>query len=218
MRLELVNSSVVVLAKQHNPSILHPAFLTARKIVPPDWELAAPPVCTPPVSVMKYTNGLTFTVELSKFQLLEESPTEDFNTSLLPSVAYGYVKSLPHVAYTAVGVNFMGLIECADAQSQLLRRFLCEGPWNAGRLKTQGLGLKLLYAAAGAQLALSLDAGAVQREGDSAPRQGILVNGNYHRGLDGADRVASARRAIRRYVSRGTHFARTCRAILGLED
>jgi hypothetical protein len=39
MKLEIVNTSVVVLAAEHNPTILHPAFLSAQEIVPEGWEL-----------------------------------------------------------------------------------------------------------------------------------------------------------------------------------
>ena len=52
MGLAVLNRAVVVLAREHNPTILHPSFLGAQGIVPKDWQLAEPPMCTPPLSMV----------------------------------------------------------------------------------------------------------------------------------------------------------------------
>src|SRR4051794_1104305 len=69
MKLEWLKASVVVAAREHNPTILHPAFLVAQEIVPPDWELAKDPICTPAFAIVTYRNGITFSVEGSRFQV-----------------------------------------------------------------------------------------------------------------------------------------------------
>ena len=50
--------SVVVTAQFHNPSILNPDFLVSRQIVPEGWAVAET-LTTPPVSVVKYENGIS---------------------------------------------------------------------------------------------------------------------------------------------------------------
>jgi hypothetical protein len=38
LEFKIINTTIVVAAEAHNPTILHPAFLRAEKIVPRDWE------------------------------------------------------------------------------------------------------------------------------------------------------------------------------------
>jgi hypothetical protein len=42
--------TLVVVARNHNPTILNPDFLKSTHIVPEHWELAAPPFCVEPVA------------------------------------------------------------------------------------------------------------------------------------------------------------------------
>ena len=53
--------SVVVTAEFHNPSILNPDFLVSREIIPADW-VVTEAVTTPPVSVVRYNNGIQWVV------------------------------------------------------------------------------------------------------------------------------------------------------------
>jgi len=65
MTLSMLQASVVVTAESHNPTILHPHFLKTQGIVPPDFEPAESPVCTPPLAIVKYRNGLNYTASVS---------------------------------------------------------------------------------------------------------------------------------------------------------
>jgi hypothetical protein len=134
MKLELLNTSVVVVAQEHNPTILHPAFLAAEGIAPQDWKPAAPPICTPAFSFVKYGNGIVFTVESNRFSVTDESPSGEVAESLAPKLAISYVEKLPHVRYTAVGINLHGFVLCETPEAFLIARFLKEGSYRPPRI------------------------------------------------------------------------------------
>ena len=71
-RVSLHSVSVVVTAQFHNPSILNPDFLASREIVPADWKVAET-LTTPPVSVVKYENGVEWSVDQSRLTVAEQS-------------------------------------------------------------------------------------------------------------------------------------------------
>ena len=106
VQFEILNTSIVVLASQHNPSILHPSFLQSQGIVPNDWETLEPPICTPVFASVKYQNGIVFTVEQNKFQVIDNQTKDNFDKSLMPELVIRYCEHLPHVHYNAVGINF----------------------------------------------------------------------------------------------------------------
>jgi len=117
MKLRVFDTSIVVLAEGHNPTILHPAFLTSQDIVPQDWQLAEDPVCTPAASLVKYDNGIQFSVQSNRLQVFQAEPPENVGSSEIPALADRYIKTLPHVRYKAVGVNmrgFFGTRRCRD--------------------------------------------------------------------------------------------------------
>src|SRR5947199_82480 len=100
MPLQLLNSSIVVTAESHNPTILHPLFLERERIVPEQWRLAADSVvCTPLMSALRFDNGVQMTVETTKLQVIDSSSDD----SRSEEIAARYVTALPHVRYTGVG-------------------------------------------------------------------------------------------------------------------
>lgn len=186
MKLDMLNTSVVVLAKHHNPTILHPSFLASEGIVPSGWETVET-VCTPVFAIVRYKNGIVFNVEENKFQVTENKIKDDSRNSQVASLAYKYAEKLPHVHYSAVGVNFNGFIECAKAESTVIRRFLKRNSANFNGGSPQALGLRLVYNLPDARLRLSLEVGKVN-VGTEKERSGILVNANYHMDLPDSNR------------------------------
>lgn len=178
MDFELLSTSIVVIAQDHNPSILHPAFLTSQGIVPPEWELASDPVCTPAFSIAAFTNGITFNVENNRFVVTEEKANGNPYESHIADLVMSYVKTLPHVRYKATGVNFTGFCLCAEPKQFLITRFLRAGAWNSDSLPMKAFGSRFLYEIDGAALRFELDAGEVKLENESA--SAVIVNGNIH--------------------------------------
>lgn len=200
--LDMLNVSVVVTAEAHNPSILHPSFLRAQHIVPDDWEVAEPPLCTPPLAIVKFRNGISFTVETGKLQILHNFPRAA-EASPVPGLASAYVAALPHVHYNGVGLNFAALLPERDASTFLSQRFLREGPWNDETNRLQSVGLRLVYSALGARLRVEADAGSVRRVDRTEAKEGVVVAGNYHFKAD-SDGVGEA---IDQFARASEHFS-----------
>jgi len=187
VNLEILNTSVVVLAKHHNPTILHPSFLISEGIVPPDWEVAEPPVSTPVVAIVKYKNGIVFNVDENKFQVIENKIKDDFRKSQVSNLACKYAQKLPHVNYKAVGINFKGFVECVKPETIVINRFLKPDVANFNGNQPKALGLRIVYELADARLRLSCDSGKVKRAENEKERDGILIDANYHMDLPGND-------------------------------
>lgn len=215
VKLSILNTSVVVLADAHNPSILHPSFLKAQAIVPAEWELADAPVCTPAISVARFKNGIVFTVELPKFQVQDSTPNE---ASLIWELATKYVSELPHVHYKAVGINVAGLVECEKPEQWIVERFIKSGPWNDDQVHPQAVGMKFVYPVAGARLNLSCDAGTLRSLDPTAPNKtALLINGNYHTDLKREGAFEGVKHALAKYHERVAHFVSLTQAVFGLE-
>ncbi len=214
MKLSVLNTSVVVLAEAHNPSILHPAFLVAQRIVPPDWELAEAPVCTPAISLAKYRNGVVFTAEVEKFQVLQNAPSL---SSPIPDLVARYLDALPHVHYTAVGINVAGCVECPEAPQWILERFVRQGAWNDATLRPKAVGVKFIYPAEGAVLNLSCDAALIGQGSENCRVPVVLVGANYHTGVSREHALAEVKQAISKYRERVEYFSKIAQIVLGLE-
>lgn len=120
LRLESV--SVVVTAEFHNPSILNPDFLVSRDIVPADWKVSET-LTTPPVSVVKYDNGVEWAVDQSRLNVSEKvGPTFD-GPFRVHTLAAKYLTKLPHVPYRGLGLNCQVSMKGFDPRTWLLKRF-----------------------------------------------------------------------------------------------
>jgi len=216
--ITIFNEAVVVLAQDHNPTILHPSFLASQSIVPEDWELAEPPLCTPPLSVVKYSNGIVFTVESNKLQVAKSPATSPLRESPIPQYASRYVEKLPHVRYIAVGVNFSAVLEDAEPSRQLIGRFLTEGAWNAGDLALKELSLRLVYSANGGILNLSCSPGSVLEASTGLIVKGVILNANYHFTLPGGNPLEEAVDAMMKFPHLGDHFIQVVKTIFSIAE
>jgi len=218
MRLKFLNTSTVVAAQEHNPTILHPAFLESRKIIPPEW-VASGVICTPPVAVVKYNeNGFVITVDGGKLQVVDNNPGEHPENSLAPQVASKYISELPHVRYTAVGLNFAGFVEIDGPERRVLERFLKPDPSWQSRFSPKAVGLKFVFPLTNGFLHLSVDAGSVQRENDEK-MSGILVNANCHFDLSNGGASLDQAKNILAQFAETYDIAQGCiRSVAGVEN
>ena len=217
MKLEILNTSVVVLAKHHNPTILHPSFLTSEEIVPSDWEIAEPPVSTPVFAMVKYKNGIVFNVEQNRFQVRRDELKDGGAESKLPILASKYVQKLLHVKYQAVGINFKGFIEYADPETLVMDRFLKPGTADFSGARPEASGFRFVYQLDNVRFRLSFDSGKVKRADSDSERSGILIDANYHMDLAGHNIHHEIERATSLYSEHYKHFIRATKSILALE-
>lgn len=190
----LIQFSVVISGEILNPTILNPDFLAVRNIVPTEWEWDVSQVVTTPVlSLVSYTNGLSITVEPSKLQIVDAVADMEGSApnSKTTEIVRRYVSALPHVRYTAVGVNFVSAIERANPENFLRSKFLKQGSWDSPSHPLSAVGLRLAYPLGNGRLLLTLDTGQAGREDEG--REGeepanlmnvILASANFHRDCD----------------------------------
>lgn len=183
MSVEILNTSVVVVAEQHNCSLLHPSFLRYQNIVPEDWTPAEPSVSTPVFASVKYENGIAFVVDEKKLQVIDDTPLkEDFFRA--SSYTLKYVQSLPHVHYSAIGYNIKSFIEEPAPDSRIINNFLKEGPWKSQTFNANSCGLRLIFPTHDNRFRLSIDSG-ILKKGPLPERTGIIVSANFHNDLVG---------------------------------
>lgn len=216
MSFTIINTSVVVMANGHNPTILHPSFLKTQQIVPFSDDELREVICTPAFSTVKYTNGISFLVDGPKFQLTDnyndDYPHKKLEDSKVAEYACNYIAQLPHVKYRAVGVNFLIFKENCNPEKEILVRFLREGTWNDDNLKAEALGLKFVYSVENTKLGISVDSSIIKRK--DIDLKGILINANYHTELSEEQKSSEAIEAIKLYKQRCDHFTLTIKKII----
>ena len=212
---QLRTFSVVVVAKNHNPSLLNPDFLLIRHIVPDGYELAEPPITTPPVAIVKYKQGISITVEMEKLQVIETTAGEFPESPLATDIASKYVHTLPHVRYTGVGINWSGFLRKKDPDLWICNRFLSKGPWRDDPHKLVSSVVRLTYDLGNIRCNLSLASGQIFEEETQIPV--VTVDVNYHHDITaypGDDDVVGV---INCWKDRLHHFLLLIRDVLDLE-
>ena len=182
LRLESV--SVVVTAEFHNPSILNPDFLVSRGIVPADWNVSET-LTTPPVSVVKYDNGVEWAVDQSRLNVSEKAGPAFDGPFRVHTLATEYLTKLPYVPYRDLGLNCRVSMKEFDPRSWLLKRFA--PPWLQGEHIVRGLSPKLVLDASDAVCHCSfVDA---LQEGDGY----VIADCNvHHQGLKDVESMCAA--------------------------
>jgi len=198
MKAELLNAAIVVVAREHTPSMLHPSFLESQGIVSSDWKLLEPPICTPPISIVKYNNGVVLTAESNKLQVLQ-TPVESSKLDLvIPELTSRYIEKFPHISYIAVGVNFAFIIQI----------FIKEKVHDLGDLKLKSASIRLAYPISTDKQRVVLNVSCEPKEvierGEA--KRGILVSANYHHYIDEEKTLEDTMKAISTFESRLTHF------------
>jgi len=102
MDLKLNGVNIVILAKNHNPSIISKEWLRDKKIIEGDITNF---VHTPAFSVVE-TEIVSIVEDPDRLQI---SLKKDFpeNVTRLQEIACRYIEQLPETPYTAIGINYL---------------------------------------------------------------------------------------------------------------
>lgn len=179
--------SIVIVANNHNPTILNPDFLKYNKIVPEDWKLAAPPICTEPVAQVKYESNVSIVAQFDKLVFTQTSLAQSIDETFLPEIVVKYVNTLPHVSYNAVGINPKGHAspdKIEDPKSYIAERLLAPGPWREMGDSGVKVTVKYAFSISGVECQLSVDDGLYQQK-DQDPLSVMLLAANFHHNLKG---------------------------------
>ncbi|MZR29621.1 hypothetical protein [Sneathiella litorea] len=128
--IKFVSCDVVVLASNHNPSILNPDMLKNNHIVPMEWEVSET-ITTPPLSLVQFKNGISIRVEERKLTVSENySDSSQFEKSA-GAIAQDYVTKLSFTNYTDLGLNWAAVIERQEPVKWVSDRFYVPGKWKS---------------------------------------------------------------------------------------
>ena len=170
--------SVVVVGKEHNPTILHPHFLQHNGIVSEGMDLQEGGVITTPAfSQVPYQDGLNIQLTPQRVEFAEQLDGDKGceGRARVPEMAKRYLRKVPLVHYTAVGINWSASVGTPGGELSTVS-LIRQGAWLHMEEKVPSISMTLTY---------QLDKGRVIRaiiqpdpgkEGDG----GVLLRGNSH--------------------------------------
>jgi len=125
MEMYLIGVNIVVLAKNHNPSIISKDWLSQRGIIK---ENVVSFTHTPAFSMVE-TDNFSFYVDLDRLQLTLKN---DFvnRVDSLSEMVLSYISALPEIPYTAIGFNYSYDLKIDET---IFRRIYC---YNNEKLKS----------------------------------------------------------------------------------
>jgi hypothetical protein len=214
--MRIIAESIVVRANAHNPSILNPLFLKSEGIVPVDWDTVDGPICTPPLSIVKFNSGVEFLVDSQILQVSQNTEPIIRSEYDVPSCVARYISVLPHVPYTAVGINFDALVGCQNPEQFLIETFLKTGKWNDGNQLLLALSVRLVYKRENWRLTISLEPS--QRLDTFGLSQSISITANFHVDIPGIDRVKETNHAVMEFSAQRTYFKELISNIISIGD
>ena len=180
-----VELGVVIVGSSHNPSILNPDFLRHNNIVPEEWKTVAGETFSSPmasqVSYRKGEKALLVSSDISRLAFLEKGAEKsDF---VCPDMARRYLKTVPHVRYTAVGINPALRASVADGIGKdiLTKSLLCSGPWGDYEGVSPVLEASFAYDLGGKKISLSVGLDSTGQVDEK--KGGVIFRGNIHRDI-----------------------------------
>lgn len=187
-KLQITRLGIVILARNHNPSLLNPDFLKINGIVESDWEVTSPSFTTETISQVIYKNGVRIIVKPDQIafdQLIKDGYSED--KILLQNVILKYLKALPHVNYQSIGINPMGhiIFETQEDLDHYFSNYLLRpGDWKNFLDKPPSLSGTFTYVFDDHQINISLETVYISEKRDDDQQLGILFKGNVNRDFE----------------------------------
>lgn len=120
--------------------------------------------------------------EFEKLQFTDTKTDRIPFESPVTEIAVNYIKTLPHVRYTAVGLNFVGYHPCRDKNSAaalLPDKFLKDGKWSSFGDAAPYVGIKFTYPIGQVRGTINFDTTEVIRPNEPLTPV-IAITANYH--------------------------------------
>jgi len=182
--LELYELTIVVVAKNHNPTILNPDFLYRNNIVEEGLDLAEAPITTEVFSRVSFKSGIVIVADSNRVTFVDRNKKSLADKTPLPKIAVDFLQTLEHVSYKAVGINPKGIIEFADSESvrlYLIDSFFKKNSWIDVKDFKLHPKLALSYKGQDKNFTINIEEG-IGTDEDKG-KHFIVCNANYHRDL-----------------------------------
>ncbi len=181
--IDLVGFSVVLVANANNPSIVNPDFLRYNGIVDEHREVEGNPIALPGFSQVMFKGGLVVKAEPNRVIFEQDGDPLTLENIICPAMAKQYLKKVPHVLYSAIGINPKGYrrsrLETPEKVSTALRE---NGAWISFKDVHPDIHLKTIYKYE--KKAIVLEAYEAKKQAENGPEvPGILFQANIHRDL-----------------------------------
>ncbi len=162
-------------AKNHSPTLLNSDFLKHSGIVPADWELARPPIFSPQISQVAFTNGTNIVAQSNAITFIESLNSKSQETAKIPNITRKYIEALPRTDYQTLSINprtfvtFSGPDENA-ASEFITSTLLSKGTWSDVGKSPVKAAVNLVYSLERGELNLSVAEALLQlQDADQTP-------------------------------------------------
>lgn len=183
----LTSVGVVLLGESNNPTILNPDFL-ARHVLPasPDRaNLSQPPLCTPVFAQVAYDNGVTVRSEPERILFEQSTSTPTLSRTFVAQLALAYVRTVPLVRYTAIGVNPVFIVEDGNAYERFQNDLAAAFPMKHDGVVPK-MQLKTDYVLPDRRI--SIESSEVRRSNEQGGEDlGLMLRTNIHRDIHASD-------------------------------
>ncbi|WP_445214872.1 hypothetical protein [Brasilonema sp. UFV-L1] len=165
---------------------MNPDFLKYNQIVPRDWELAMPPICTPPISQVVFKNGVNIVAQSDRVSFWEALDPEHL-VFQVPDISSKYIEIVPSVDYRAVGININAHIVAEkkeDNQDTVLTKVIAAGKWKNFQGKSPNAVVQFMYQLDNTNLTIAIQEVVFQQQ---LPQNQLVpvvnFSANFHREL-----------------------------------
>ena len=122
-------------AKNHSPTLLNSDFLKHGGIVPSDWELARPPIFSPQIPQVAFTNGTNIVAQSNAITFIESLSTKSKEDAKIPAIIRKYVEALPRTDYQTLSINPRSFVTFEGGDENAAREYitstlLSKGTWS----------------------------------------------------------------------------------------
>lgn len=175
--LSVVEFSVVIVANSHNPTILNADFLQHNGIVGKLWQPSEDCLTSPMLSRVAFNGGLNVQADPVRVKFEQTGDALVADSLVCASAAQGYLKTVPHVPYFAMGVNAKCILRNLPLH-RVSDVFKSSGDWTTFRSIVPNFEIKAIYEMTGKRVALD-----VQEQTAGAERL-TICRANIHRQID----------------------------------
>jgi len=181
--LTIQEIAIAIAARNHAPTLLTSEFLKYSGIVPPDWELARPPILNPQVSQVAFTNGINIVAQPGAITFIESLGTKSLETVEIPRIARKYIEILPHADYQGLSINPRSFLTFEEQDENTARQYIAsmflskEASAQFGQAPVKA-AVNLVYSLEQREFNLSV-AEAMLQLPDSEPKPAVLFSGSF---------------------------------------
>jgi hypothetical protein len=181
--IDIQEIAVVVTAESHSSTLLNIDFLKASGIIPIDWEMDSPPVCTAEGSQIIFQNQVNLVALPDRIHFSEVIGGKPVEEICIFDIAQKYIKTLPNLNYQAVGINPRGHVAFPDraaARQYISKTFLTPGSWQTMGQVPAKVSLRLSYTPAAGNLFLGIEEGMLRSPEHEIATPAVMFSANFN--------------------------------------